>query len=186
MSEGIREATLQPLEDLSADTRALLSAAAVLRGELQVDRLGRLLGLPRAAVERAIREALKAGLVDRSASGRLRFVHALVMEALDASLDAEERARLHARAVETLSRRRDVAMSEVAEHALAARSILGDEIAADWCVRAAQEATDALAFEQAAFFLASPHVSVGAGRGGSRVMPPQQRKSMAMRGGGLW
>jgi len=33
---------------------------------------------------------------------------------------------------------------------------------------------------------ASPHVSVGAGRGGSRVMPPQQRKSMAMRGGGLW
>jgi len=37
-----------------------------------------------------------------------------------------------------------------------------------------------------AILFASPHVSVGAGRGGSRVMPPQQRKSMAMRGGGLW
>jgi len=153
MSEGIREATLQPLEDLSAETRALLSAAAVLGTELQVDRLGGLVGLPRAAVEQAIHEALEAGLLGRSASGRPRFVHALVMEALDASLDAEERARLHAKAVETLSRRRDVAVSEVAEHALAARSVLGDEIAADWCARAAQEAADALAFEQAAFFL---------------------------------
>lgn len=153
MPDGVREATLQPLAGLSAEARELLSAAAVLGSELRADRLGELVGLSRAAVERAIGEAHAAHLLKPSASGGLRFVHALVTEALDASLDPEERARLHARAVEMLSQQSGVASAAVAEHALAARAVLADEVTAGWCTRAAREATDAFAFEQAAFFL---------------------------------
>lgn len=153
LPEGVREATLEPLGGLSPESRELLRAAAVLGPELHADLLGELLALPRAAVERAIAEARSAGMVREDAPGRLAFAHALVMEALQASLGSEERARLHARVVETLAEGEEASTGTVAEHALQARAVLGDEVAADWCARAAREAAAALALEQAVHFV---------------------------------
>jgi tetratricopeptide (TPR) repeat protein len=102
--------------------------------------------------------AVGAGLVDESTlPGRYRFAHALVREAVLAGLTATRRALLHRRMAEVLeslpAERRERRLSELARHLLDARPLVDAASAATVALRAAEQATRRLAYEDAAELL---------------------------------
>jgi len=112
-------------------------------------------------VTRVLSAAEATGLVTRRPDrpGSWRFTHALIRDGIYASLSEDQRIALHARAavaLEALAREAPERGGEVAAHLLRAapdRAVL--RRAADWSVAAATAATAALAFEDAARYLAT-------------------------------
>jgi len=93
--------------------------------------------------------AVTAGLIAESTiPGRYRFAHALVREAVLAGLPATRRALLHRKAAEAI--RGEGRAGEVARHLLDARPLVDAAEAARAALRAAEEATRRLAYEDAA------------------------------------
>ena len=105
------------------------------------------------AVAEALEAAVRAGLIDEAAvPGRYHFAHALVRESVLAGLSATRRALLHrslAGALDTQPGR----AGEVARHLLEARPLVDAATAARAALRAAEEATRRLAYEDAADLL---------------------------------
>ncbi|MGI5239850.1 hypothetical protein [Dactylosporangium sp. CA-139066] len=133
-----------------------VEALSVLGPEAEPEVLARLIeaGPAGAAVER-LHPAVPAGLLAplSSASGRIRFAHALVREAVYASLPPVRRAALHRRAaelLEPLAVARDERAGAVAHHWYRA----GEPArAVGWAVRAADAARAAAAYEEAVSYL---------------------------------
>ncbi len=154
---GVRETIRRRLERLSPACRRLLTAAAVVGREFDVDLLGLAANVPPQEVWTLLDEARDAHLVgDAPASdGRRRFTHALVQETLYDEIPRAERPARHRAvgcALEAASASTAARLAELAHHFLQAASL--DEPtharAAEYVERAGAESAAMLAFEDAA------------------------------------
>ena len=154
---GVREVVLRRVAQLGPNATQLLGVAAVMGGSFPAGALAPVTGMSRDDVaevlDRAVAARLVAG-VDRA--GRVAFAHALIRRTLHDELGGVVRAHLHERIAETLeSRRAELrpAPGELAHHFYEARHSLGPEPALRHARRAADRATESLAWEDAAFHL---------------------------------
>jgi len=147
-------------DGLDDGARGLLAAASVLGTEFGAGLAAAVCG-DGVDVTASLSAAEAKGLVTRlpNRPGTWRFTHALVRDGIYASLRDDRRIALHGRAaaaLEPLAREAPERGGEVAAHLLQAapdRAALRQ--AADWAAAAAAAATSALAFEDAAGYLAT-------------------------------
>jgi DNA-binding SARP family transcriptional activator len=158
--EGVREAIGQRLERQSERCRHVLALASVVGREFDPDLLGRVSGLDEDELFAALEEAATARLVGGvpESSGRLRFSHILVRDALYDELSAPRRLRLHravAAALEVLyARNPEPHLAELAHHYLEAGIALADK-AIDYAQLAGDRAASQHGYEEAARHYAS-------------------------------
>jgi DNA-binding CsgD family transcriptional regulator/tetratricopeptide (TPR) repeat protein/nucleoside-triphosphatase THEP1 len=151
---SIRDAVRLRLDRRSAWCAEVVRAAAVIGRIFPAGLIATAPGRPAMTCLEAIAEAEAAGLVEpNDRVGEFRFVHALVRDAVEASIPAPELPVLHrtiAEAIETYEGVGDAQVADLARHWDAA-SVLGDRAtAAHWCERAAAVADRQLAWEEAA------------------------------------
>ena len=134
----VRDVLTARLSGLDRTARSLLRVAAAAGRDVSYALLVAVAALPERDVRESLREAVEHGvLVADQASGRFRFRHALLAEAVYETVLPGEREWLHARIADELSRSADAGPSELAPHwALAGRS--ADALAAS--IEAAREA----------------------------------------------
>lgn len=144
---------------LDPGVRELLAIAAVLGEDVDSEVLANVSGFDSGTVARGLDQAVRAGVLDPVplGAGLRRFAHAVVRDGIYADLAPSVRESLHARtaaALEDRARRDPALAGVVAGHWLRAA---GDAAtlarAAEWALRAADEATRSLAFAEAARFL---------------------------------
>lgn len=147
---GVDAVVRQRVGALGAEAGEVLSAAAVLGRAFDLDELAAVVG-PEIDGPKAVEVALEAGLlaVDAARADRVRFVHAIVRDALHEELPLRRRAELHGRALAHLASVGVTAPSILAMHAAEAVPVLGREPAIDHGLNAAQAALEATAFEDA-------------------------------------
>jgi DNA-binding CsgD family transcriptional regulator len=151
---SVRAAIAQRTADLSAESRSLLGAAAVLGREFSVAVLAAVVGRPVVACLDPLREAEIAGLIETTEVEQgFRFVHALTRDVVEAGLPAEVRVRLHraaAAAIEdSVAGAVEYHLSELARHWAAAAADGERSVAAEWVERAGDDAVRRLAYEEA-------------------------------------
>ncbi|HEY8077274.1 MAG TPA: AAA family ATPase, partial [Labilithrix sp.] len=152
---GVREIIRQRLALISDEARRVLEIAAVLGVELGDAPLARLAG-----EGATLDDATNSGLLTRR-DARLRFSHALYREALYQDLPRERRRAMHrdaARAVATTG----APLAEVAHHLLEGGPDVAPQ-AIDHALRAATQAVDAFAFEEATALLARAQATIPPG-----------------------
>ena len=162
------------LRDLDDGCRGLLAAASVLGTDFSCALAVAVRGTSQ-EVTGALAAAEAGGLLTRQPGhlGSWRFSHALIRDGIYASLGEEQRSALHARAAATrwepLACEAPERGGEVAAHLLrAAPDRAALRRAADWASAAAEAATSALAFEDAACYLATALAAAeAAGTGGT-------------------
>ena len=152
---GLVQSLLHGLDD---DAAAVLAAASVL-GEALDPALVAAVGQTASEVPAALAAAEQRGLVSPlpGRPGSWRFTHALVRDGIYAGIPEDQRIWLHQRAaaaLEPLARQAPGRGGEVAAHLLlAAPGPAALRQAAGWASAAAEAATAALAFEDAAQYL---------------------------------
>ena len=121
---SVREVVAHRVARLGEETEQVLSLAAVIGREFDVDILVRLTGTDEDRVLDVLEGAIGAGLVGETTqvAGRYQFVHALVQHTLYQELGATRRQRLHQRVAEALESGPggDRRVAELARHWLAA------------------------------------------------------------------
>ncbi|TCK27867.1 ATP-binding protein [Pseudonocardia endophytica] len=152
--DGIAGVITARIRRLDPSAQELLRAAALLAETFELAVAARLVDRPTAACLPAVGQALSAGLLDESGSGRFRFAHGLVRTVLAEQIPLQESVVLHLRAAEAVEdlHRHDLARvsADVARHRIAV-AVAGDRRpAVDWARRAGDDATRALAHEEAA------------------------------------
>ncbi len=153
--QSVREVASQRLSRLEPATRDVLELAAVAGSAFELDVVRRAAagGLDRLDV---LEPALRTGMIEEVSSPRLsyRFSHELVRRALYDRLSGLRRAELHLRIGEAVAAAEPVpsgrALADLAHHFAAAAPVGGPERAVDYNLLAADAATAALAFEEAA------------------------------------
>jgi DNA-binding CsgD family transcriptional regulator/tetratricopeptide (TPR) repeat protein len=100
----VQEAVRKKWTGLRADTRAVLTVAAVMGRSFDFEIVAAVTGLARQALVAAIGEAMAVHLVMEQNSGRLAFRQALVREALYRQILALERRDIHLAVAEALER----------------------------------------------------------------------------------
>jgi DNA-binding SARP family transcriptional activator len=149
---GVRELVAERVGRLGDDVAAALTVAAVQGAEFDLVTVELTTGVD--ALD-ALETAVAAGLVAEVPGhpGRFAFTHALVRDAVESSLSAARRARLHGRVAEALD---GAPPAEVAHHWRAAADVLpgARDRAIESSRAAAEAASAALAFEEAARHLA--------------------------------
>jgi hypothetical protein len=150
---SVRAVVAQRLARLTARTREVICAGAVVGAEFDAGTLTSLVGGMRDDVLAAIEEASAAGLVHRTSDGAgFGFVHAVVQEVLYDGLGYPDRARLHRR-MASLLEGADVRhrLPQLAHHLLHGAVAADDRRrAVDYAVRAGQHDLRLLAYEDAA------------------------------------
>ncbi|MBI3782863.1 MAG: AAA family ATPase [Deltaproteobacteria bacterium] len=152
---GVREAIRERLRPLSDNCRDLLSMAAVVGREFELNVLQGVSGRGADALLDLLREASVAGVVveSRGGIGRYSFAHALFRDHLYDEQSPGERLRLHNRIGETLERVRANELvphfAELAHHYLLAAPSGDVTKAVHYCTLAAEQAADQLAYEDA-------------------------------------
>ena len=124
------------LARLSPAAQAVARAVVVLGDDADGRLAAELAGLDEAAAARGADELRAAAILDPDAT--LRFIHPLVRTALDAELQAGERAAAHARAVELL-RARGASAQQLAAH-LVATEARGERATAETLLEAGRTA----------------------------------------------
>jgi DNA-binding SARP family transcriptional activator len=158
--EGVRETIGQRLKRQSEHCRQVLALASVVGREFDPDLLRRISGLEEDELFTALEEAATARLVGGvpDSSGRLRFSHILVRDALYEELSPPRRMRLHrsvAEALEALyARNPEPHLAEVAHHYLEAGTALADK-AIEYARLAGDRAASQHGYEEAARHYAS-------------------------------
>ncbi len=146
----------RPLERLSPEATALVSAAAVLGREFTLPAAAEVAGLERSDALDRVDEAVKAGVLEAAPAGAtgFRFAHALFQEAVLAALSPGASARLHLRAAEHLERENEgdpsAVLAELAHHYHRALAVGDAERACEAALRAAEQSSRVGAWEQAA------------------------------------
>jgi len=120
LPRGLRDLLLQRTARLEAPTQDLLRLAAASGRDVGYPLLRSLAALPEPALRESLRRAVEHGvLVAEQASGGFRFRHALLAEAVYATILPGEREELHARLARELARG-GAAAAELAPHWAAA------------------------------------------------------------------
>ena len=157
MPEGfppsLREVVWSRVRTLGEDVFAVLAAASVLGLEFPEDVLLKTIDLPEATVLGALDSAVAAGiLIDlRSMRRAMRFVHALVANAMYSEIGPSSRARMHERVVGALTEEGEVLHPDVVLQ-LARHCVLAGmpEDALHWSISAGDHAFEHLAPTEAA------------------------------------
>jgi tetratricopeptide (TPR) repeat protein len=170
--EGVSEAIGQRLQRRSERCREVLALASVIGREFDPDVLGGVSGLDEEELFGALEEAAVARLVGGvpESSGRLRFSHILVRDALYEELPAPRRLRLHraiAEALEALyAGNPEPHLAELAHHYLEAGAPLAEK-AIEYAQLAGDRAASQHGYEEAARHYSSAlRVVETAGSGG--------------------
>ena len=120
LPRGLREVLLQRVARLDPQTQGVLRLAAAGGRDIGYPLLRALAGLPERDVRESLRRAVEHGLlVPEQATGSFRFRHALLAEAIYATILPGEREELHARLADELARG-DTPAGELAPHWAAA------------------------------------------------------------------
>jgi DNA-binding CsgD family transcriptional regulator/tetratricopeptide (TPR) repeat protein len=157
--DTVREVVTQRFARLGEETTAVLELAAVIGPEFDLAVLVRGTGRDEAALLGSIDLALRSGMVADVPERPLvfRFAHELVRRALYDRLPAPRRVELHLCAGEALEAGSPQpsarTLADLAHHFTAAAPLGGAERAVDYNLRAAEAATAALAFDEAALAL---------------------------------
>jgi tetratricopeptide (TPR) repeat protein len=156
LPDGVRDTIRRRLEPLDEDAVRTLELAAVLGRTFRLAALEQASQLHGDGVLAALERAAELGIVVEvpATIGQYRFGHGLIGETLLADMTAGERMAAHAaagRALEQVYRGAiDAHLPELAHHFLSAAA-RGEVVkAVDYAQRAAQQALDSLAYEQAA------------------------------------
>jgi class 3 adenylate cyclase len=104
--EGVRDVVGRRLGRLSAQASQVLSVAAVVGRDFDVELLAGLHEVPEGSLLDILDEAVQAGLVQETGADRYRFAHALVQVTLFEELSATRRRRLHRRVGEAIEKLR--------------------------------------------------------------------------------
>ena len=171
LPEGVRDVIRQRLERLSPEARELLDLASVAGDDLDVDLLAAATGRPTFDISATLALGARAGALveaqsqsESQSDTRWRFSHALVREVLYRDLAPEVRRAQHGRIGEALARHDDSATppcAELAHHALEGPAA-GLPRAVEYAVRAAQQALERLAYEEAVSCLTRTAAAVAA------------------------
>jgi DNA-binding SARP family transcriptional activator len=149
----IREVLDLRLGRLSEACLRLLSVAAVIGTEFELEPLERVSDLEGDDLAAALDEATAAGLVVELSGEEheaFAFAHELIRRTLLDRLSRARRRRVHARVAEALDNvHGDGALLEVAHHLCEARPVSDRDEALDYATRAAQRATEDLAYAEA-------------------------------------
>ena len=153
LPEGIRPLLAQKLGRMSDAARTMLGCAAAVGVEFSREILAQAFDREDVDLAECLREAEEAGLVAERGAGRLRFVHALVRDGLQAELTptGDVRRGIEARiagALENAAADDDIA--ELAYHACEGAPLFDTARAAELARRAALRAARFLDFEGAA------------------------------------
>jgi tetratricopeptide (TPR) repeat protein len=158
--EGLREVVGKRLSRLGEQANHLLSLAAVIGREFELDALRRVAGVEEDVLVAALEEALAVAVLEersRPGSIRYRFAHAFFREALYEELSAPRRLRQHqlvARALEDLYvDRLEEHAAELAEHFSHSTDREHLAKAVHYCELAARRAMGVSAYREAARLL---------------------------------
>jgi len=146
--QSVRDVVARRVARLTADCGAMLTLASVLGREFDLGPLARLCDVDETALLEGLDEALAAQvLVDvPGTSGRLRFAHMVIRDALYQQLTSVRCVQLHRRALAALEQT-DGDPAELAHHAAAAHD---DRKRVHYAQRAGDRALSVLAYEEAA------------------------------------
>ena len=153
--EGVREAIRLRLRHQSERCRDVLTLAAVIGREFSLDALRKASGLQDDELFEALEEAVAVRLVEDvpGASGRMRFSHILVRDAVYLGVPASRRLRLHRAIGETLealyASNLDPHLAELAHHYLEAGSVMAGK-AIEYAERSGHRAAAQHGYEEAA------------------------------------
>ncbi len=151
----LRRVVAGRVESLDATLRPIAEAAAVIGREAPVGLVARAARVPKRAVLAALPALQEAGLLDPSSGDplRLRFVHALVQEALYEALPLVRRIELHGAVGAALEAATQGSLapplSELAHHFAEAAPLRGAEPALRYLEAAAREAIRRVGGEEA-------------------------------------
>src|SRR6185437_15793744 len=121
LPRGLRDLLLQRMDRLDERTKGVLRVAAAAGREVGYALLSATAALPDPDVRESLRRAVEHGvLVAELASGRFRFRHALLAEAIYTTILPGEREELHGRIADELARDQTAAPAELARHWAAA------------------------------------------------------------------
>jgi len=153
---SVREVIRRRLREMPESSASLLTIAAILGREFDLDVLTAVARLPSDQALDRLHPAMAAGVLGQVPGDqrRLRFSHALVRDALDEELSPGDRMRLHRKIGETLETvyrdRLDPHLSQLAHHFANAQRFDDDDRAIRYARRAGDRAAGMLAFEEAA------------------------------------
>jgi DNA-binding CsgD family transcriptional regulator/tetratricopeptide (TPR) repeat protein len=121
LPRGLRDLLLERVARLDPATQGLLRLAAAAGRDTGYPLLRDLAALPEPELRESLRQAVTHGvLVADQATGRFRFRHALLAEAVYSTILPGEREELHGRLAQELARGADAAPAELAPHWAAA------------------------------------------------------------------
>ena len=149
--DGVRELVRRRATGLTEGAQRLLAVAALMGREFDLDIVADVADVKEDEVLDAFEEAAAVGLVAEipGGAGRYRFGHALIRLALEESISAARRARLHLRIGEVLETRQPDDLTALAHHFVAATNA-GLTKAVEYALGAARAALAGLAYEEAA------------------------------------
>ena len=124
--EGVRDVVLRRLSRLGEATRQVLTVAAVIGRDIDVDVLCAVADHPEDTIIDALDDALRARLVEEIGADHYRFSHALLKTVLGDQLSATRRRRVHRRAAVALEKIRPHDVSALAHHFIAGGPDHGD------------------------------------------------------------
>jgi DNA-binding CsgD family transcriptional regulator/tetratricopeptide (TPR) repeat protein len=163
--EGVREVVAHRLARLPDVTCDMVRLAAVVGTTFRTDVLANAREATTGDTVAALEPAVRARIVQESAPGEHRFLHALVRRAVVDDLPAPERRALARDVARTLARLDgDRSVAEVAFHLLDAVPLVAADEAVDVARRAAAAARRAVAYDDAARLLEAVLPLVPAGR----------------------
>ncbi|MFC4899305.1 BTAD domain-containing putative transcriptional regulator [Streptosporangium amethystogenes subsp. fukuiense] len=146
---GVRDVLRRRFARLPASMRGVLSEAAVIGRDFDIDVLIDLNGNGEEPVVEAVETALAAGLLAEPEGGGLRFTHALTRDALYDDMSRMRQIRTHGRVAASLERLRPRGVSALVHHFVAGGE---PSAAARHCVLAAERAEQRFAYREAASF----------------------------------
>jgi DNA-binding SARP family transcriptional activator len=150
--DSVRDVVRRRIDRLPDQAVTLLTMAAVVGREFDLDVVALISGLDSEAVANAMEAPVLTGLIAESAErpGRYWFTHALIRETAYAGLTGPRRNRLHARTAEAMAARARPGMEEaLAHHAWQAGAALDAEQALDLINAATYRAARSFGYEQA-------------------------------------
>ena len=145
---GVRHVIASRLKPLPAGVTSLLAAAAVIGRDFDLRTAATVAGIEPDEALDAYDVAARHGLVEPTAGGNHRFVHALVQEVVLTRIPAGRASRLHGAVAALLAQEGASSPAVVATHTWAAREVMGPA-AVESQLAAAAAATSVCAHEQA-------------------------------------